>query len=207
MSTYPIHQVFISYHHKNDQEYKKKLLDLNSIYKVFIDESVDTGDIDPSLPAESIRVKIRDDYLKSSTVTILLLGTQTAKRKHIDWELYSSMIDGKKNKRSGILIIQLPSTNPQHFQAAHGEKEKKQVYPDCENWYTIDTRTEYENRYPYLPPRIIDQLMAKEVKISVTGWSRIGSRLENLAFLIDSAYNSKTNNKYDLSREMRMRDS
>ena len=81
------------------------------------------------------------------------------------------------------------------------------MYPDCENWYTIDTRTEYENRYPYLPPRIIDQLMAKEVKISVTGWSRIGSRLENLAFLIDSAYNSKTNNKYDLSREMRMRDS
>jgi len=40
------HKVFISYHHNNDQGYKEALLDLNEFYDLFIDASVDTGDID-----------------------------------------------------------------------------------------------------------------------------------------------------------------
>ena len=62
MNEFPRHKVFISYHHANDQEYKASLLHLNERLGVFIDESVDTGDIDPSLPDETIRVKIRDEY-------------------------------------------------------------------------------------------------------------------------------------------------
>lgn len=207
MSSAPVHKVFISYHHKNDQEYKAALLDLNESLGIFIDKSVDTGDIDPSLLDESIRVKIRDDYLKDSSVTILLVGTGTAGRKHIDWELYSSMIDGQVNKKSGIVVIQLPSTNPQHFTAPHGDIEKKQLYPEVGDWCSIESHSEYERRYPYLPARMVDQLLAKKVKVSVTQWSRIGKNLENLASLIDYAYQGRTNCNYDLSREMKKRDS
>ena len=207
MSSFPVHKVFVSFHHANDQHYKKYLIDLNDQLGLFIDRSVDTGDIDPDLPDETIRIKIRDEYLRDSSVTILLVGTETAGRKHIDWELYSSMLDGRVNKKSGVVVVQLPSTNPQYFTAAYGDIEKKQLYPEISNWSSIDSRIEYERRYPYLPVRIIDQLYAKGAKVSVTQWTRLGENLENLALLIDCAYKGRTNCAYDLSRAMKKRDS
>ena len=106
--TIPKHKVFISYHHLNDQGYKESILEWNRNNEIFIDASVDTGDINENLPDDTIRQKIRDEYLKDSSVTILLVGTDTKKRKHIDWEIYSSMYDGQVNKKSGILVINLP---------------------------------------------------------------------------------------------------
>jgi len=207
MASFPVHRVFICYHHINDQAYKATLLDLNDRLGVYIDMSVDTGDIDPDLPDDTIRVKIRDEYLRDSSVTILLVGTETAGRKHIDWELYSSMIDGRVNKKSGIVVVQLPSTDPKHFTAAHGDIEKRQLYPEVSNWCSIDSRSEYERRYPYLPARMIDQLLAKNAKVSVTQWSRLSKNLENLALLIDCAYRDRTSCDYDLSRPMKKKDS
>ena len=138
------HKVFISYHHTNDQWAKEALLKCNEENDIFIDGSVDTGDISDDLSDEEIRKKIRDEYLRDTIVTILLVGTETKNRKHIDWELYSSMYDGKVNKKSGILVIQLPSTNPQYITAAHGNKEKSKLYPSFTNWISIDSRDEYE---------------------------------------------------------------
>ncbi|MGL5684212.1 MAG: TIR domain-containing protein [Vagococcus fluvialis] len=33
---------------------------------------------------EQIRVKIRDEYLRESSITIVLFGKETAQRKHVD---------------------------------------------------------------------------------------------------------------------------
>ena len=200
------HKVFISYHHANDQWYKNELLRLNRIYDVFIDSSVDTGDIDDNLPDERIREIIRDEYLKDSTVTIILVGIETKKRKHIDWELYSSMYDGKVNKKSGVLVINLPSTNCTYYTASH-EGEKEKVYPENDTWISIDDRTEYERRYPYLPDRIIDNLLKPDAKVSVVNWDKISSDIEKLRFLIEQTFNEKEKCNYDLSRPMRRRDS
>ena len=117
------------------------------------------------------------------------------------------MIDGQVNKKSGIVVVQLPSTNPQHFTAAHGDIEKRQLYPEIGDWCSIDSRAEYEQRYPYLPDRILDQLLAKDAKVSVTQWSRLGANLENLALLIDCTYRDRASCEYDLSTPMKMRDS
>ena len=59
-----MHKVFITYHHENDQWYKERLLDLNYEHNIFIDRSVDTGDISDNLNDESIRRIIRDKYLR-----------------------------------------------------------------------------------------------------------------------------------------------
>ena len=40
-----MHKVFISYHHENDQEYKDWLVELGKLNGIFVDRSVDTGDI------------------------------------------------------------------------------------------------------------------------------------------------------------------
>lgn len=69
-----MHKVFISYHHVNDQQYKNDLVDVAHHHKIFIDSSVDTGKIDDSLSDERIRHFIRDEYLRDSTVTIVLVG-------------------------------------------------------------------------------------------------------------------------------------
>lgn len=202
-----MNSVFISHHHENDQFYKEKLLEINEEHEIFTDMSVDTRDIDDSLPDERIREIIRDDYLRNSTVTILLVGLETKNRKHIDWEIYSSMYDGTKNKKSGILVINLPTINCTYFTAAHGDEEKTIVHPECPSWMTIDDRKEYESRYPYMPPRIIDSLINKKVKISVVEWEKIKAVPSKLSFLIDIAFNDKSFCDYDLSRPMRRTDS
>jgi hypothetical protein len=193
------HKVFISYHHDNDQAYKEALINSD----VFFDYSVDTGDIDDNLDDEAIRQKIRDEYLKDSTVTIVLVGLQTKYRKHVDWEIYSSMYNGKVNKQSGILIINLPGTECTTFTAAHGEDEKKKIYPTTKSWTSITSRSEYEKRYPYMPARIIDNLLNKDANISVTNWDNIKDDISKLQFLIDVTFDDRFNFKYDLSRQMR----
>lgn len=199
-----MHKVFISYHHANDQHYKEELLRFNEEHGIFLDRSVDTDDIDDGLPDQTIRGLIRDDYLRDSTVTIVLVGTETKKRKHVDWEIYSSMFDGQKNKKSGLLVITLPETNCTHFHAVHAG-EKKAVYPQITNWTSIKSRAEYERRYPYLSDRLIDNLMKSKAKVSVTNWDKI--TLQTLTFLIEAAHNDRSRCEYDLSRAMRRADS
>lgn len=197
-----MHKAFISYHHANDQGYKEELLRLNA-NRIFIDGSVSTNDISDELSDQAIRQKIRDDYLRDTTVTILLVGTGTKGRKHIDWELYSSMLDGAVNKKSGILVINLPSTGSTTFTAAHGDTEKQSVYPDHREWISITSFAEYERRYPFIPPRILDNLVTGKSKISVTNWDRIVNNLGRLSLLIEATHQDRAVAAYDFSRPMR----
>lgn len=119
-----MHKVFISYHHENDQWYKDYLVELGRQHSIFIDKSVDTGNISDDLSDQRIREKIRDEYLQDSTVTIVLVGKETNRRKHVDWEIYSSMYDGAVNKKSGIVVLNLPNTSDLGT-IAHGDAEKK----------------------------------------------------------------------------------
>ena len=198
-----MHKVFISYHHRLDQWYKNRLVEIGVQSRIFIDRSVDTGNISENLSDESIRRKIRDEYLRDSTVTILLAGLETKRRKHIDWEIYSSMIDGQINKKSGILVVSLPSTGNNNFFTVSHSGEKRFVYPEIETWMSISSRAEYERRYPYLPDRIIDNLLKFEAKISVVPWSKIENNPDVLRFLINAAFEDRKKCEYDLSRSMR----
>lgn len=194
------HKVFISYHHKNDQWAKDRLVELNKKFNFFIDCSVNTGEIPDEWDDQHIRKEIRDNYLKDSTVTILLVGKETKNRKHIDWELYSSMYDGAVNKKSGIVVIMLPSTNCTSCHASHSG-EKTEIFPQIKDWVTVKTRAEFERRYPYMPARIIDNLLASNVKISVANWDDL--TVDKLSIMIDNAANDRASNQYDMSRKMK----
>lgn len=195
-------RVFISYHHENDQFYKEELIRVNGLHPIFIDASVDTGDISDELSDQSIRQKIRDEYLKDTTVTIILVGTETKNRKHVDWETYSSMYDGTKNKKSGILVVNLPDIENQYFTAPRVSEQQK-IYPHNTTWQTITSRAEYERRYPYMPDRIIDNLLEPKALISVVNWSVIVSDWNSLQFLVDVASDDRASCEYNLSRTMR----
>ena len=101
MSRFPRRKVFISFYN-DDQDYKDRFV--QKARNVIVDKSVDTGRIDDtSLKVATIRQRIRDDYIRDATVTIVLIGPCTWQRKHVDWEIGSSLRKTKKNPRCGLL--------------------------------------------------------------------------------------------------------
>ena len=69
------HNVFIRYHHSNDEIYKKEFDRLFcSVYGILETKAVSDGDIDTFLKTETIRQKIRDEFIRSASVTIVLMA-------------------------------------------------------------------------------------------------------------------------------------
>lgn len=106
----PRHKVFVSYHHDNDEYYKTEFITVfSNILDGFISKAVEVGDINPLISVDSIRSNIRDNFIRDASVTIVLMGTETWKRKHVDWEISGSIRQTKLNSRCGLLGILLPS--------------------------------------------------------------------------------------------------
>lgn len=173
------HKVFISYHHDNDESYKKIFeIRFGSAFGAVIPGAVQFGDIDTNLSADAIRQKIRDDYLRETSVTVVLIGTQTWQRKHVDWEISSSIRDTDLNPRSGLLGLFLRS------HASFGSDNYKQ--------YTI-------------PPRLHDNV---ECGFAVLAdWTEDPKRIQELvheAYLRKSKCDP--DNSFDLFRQNRTGD-
>ena len=107
MPDVPRHKVFISFH---EQDIERKEEFVRRMGKRIVDRSVDTGNIDDTgLKTATVRQKIRDEYVRDSTVTIVLIGPRTWQRKHVDWEIGSSLRSTRKNSRCGLLGLLLPN--------------------------------------------------------------------------------------------------
>lgn len=105
------HRVFVSYYHDDDQDYRDYFEKLFSdVYDIMVSESVEIDDIDDTrLSTDRIFQIIRDEYLRDSTVTVVLVGEHTWQRKFVDWEIGSSIRHTQYNSRSGLLGILLPT--------------------------------------------------------------------------------------------------
>ena len=196
------HKVFISFY-SGDSWYKDELLRLNDRDHLFEDYSVGQGDIPDDLSDEQIRIRIRDEFIKDSTVLILLCGRETKKRKFIDWELHAAMYDSEKNPKTGILVINLPNNG--NGCRANSDKEKEIVSP-IGTWTSLDTIEEYHKNYPSMPERLI-QNFYKKVPITVIDWARAIGNTENLKILIDEAFKRRKDNDYDIHEPLRRRNS
>ncbi len=142
------HKVFVSYHHQTDEVYRKKFERMFS--NIYVSKSVDIGDIDPNLNTETVRRKIREEYLGDTSVTVVLVGKETWKRKHIDWEISASIRKTKMSPRSGLLGIILPT---------HSN-------------YGKETYTSY-----LIPPRLYDNIDCKYARIY--DWSNNINEVQN----------------------------
>ena len=95
-------KVFISYHHANDQTWYDRFSTLfNARFDVITDKSlerkIDSDDTD------YMRRKIREQNITGTSVTVVLCGQETWKRRWVDWEINMTL-----NKRHGLLGIALP---------------------------------------------------------------------------------------------------
>ena len=100
------HKVFVSFHHE-DEYYKDEFT--TTMDGNIVDRSVGDGDIDNTIKTDTIRQRIRDDFIRDASVTVVLIGPCTWQRKHVDWEIGSSLRDTKRNARCGLLGILLPN--------------------------------------------------------------------------------------------------
>lgn len=209
----PRHKVFISYYHKDDQQYKKHLLSMKErnsqtwqVQSIFDDCSVRENEIDDTgLTSEQIRCIIRDEYIKDATVLILLCGQNTRKRKHVDWEIHAAMYDSEKNPQMGILVVNLPSISQSMI--SNSDREET-IMGENINWTPLNKDiNSLKNKYAYLPERIIENLAKDDVRISIVNWDVIANDTNKFKELIDNAYNRRKSNKYDHSRPLRRQNS
>ena len=99
------HKVFISFYHHDDQKYKNYIdtyLNGNIINK-----SVSDGEYSTDNSDEYIKRMIREDKVSDSSVIVVLVGPNTKKRKHVDWEIYAGL-RSSINGSSGLVGILLP---------------------------------------------------------------------------------------------------
>lgn len=206
------HKVFISYYHAEDQYYKNVLsnmkyynFDKYCYESIFDDYSVRNGDIDDTfLTPEQIRRIIRDDFIQDATVLILLCGRNTKRRKHVDWEIHAAMYDSDVNPQMGIVVINLPTIS-QRMRASH-EGEEELLNPLTTWQRASKDRLDNEQKYPYMPDRIIDNFVADK-PITVVDWDVIEGNPIKLMQLIDNAFIDRNGFSYDHSRPLRKNNS
>jgi hypothetical protein len=165
----PRHRVFISFHHQ-DQVYKDWFVHMMG--SDIVDESVGDGDIDnDNLDTDTIRQWIRDNFIRDATVTIVLIGPCTWQRKHVDWEIGSSLRATRLNSRCGLLCILLPN------------------HPDAE-------AAKY--RLNLVPPRVADNVGGDDPYAVVYRWSYNPIEIRDW---IHRAYERRTRTPPDNSRQ------
>ena len=146
----PRHKVFISFHEK-DRRFKEAFVRMMG--SRIVDRSVDTGKIDDAgLKTATVRQKIRDDYIRDATVTIVLIGPYTWQRKHVDWEIGSGIRRTKKNSRCGLLGIWLPN----HLDYRQDKYDSHLIPPRlADNWKGSDPYALlYDWPKPWAPAQI-----------------------------------------------------
>ncbi len=167
-----VHKVFVSYYHDEDQDYKNEFERM--CRDVIVSKSIQPGDIDDDTDTERVMQRIRDEYLKDSTVTVVLIGQHTWQRKYVDWEIYSSLRLSSNKLRSGLLGIILPTR----------DDYTKEKYDACT-----------------VPPRLYDNAIKNnntEPYAYVYDWTNDPS---NIRKWIDRAYSVRYSFTPNLSRD------
>ena len=113
----PKRKTFISYFHKDDEDYKDEFEDLTS--DLIVNKSVGDGDIGADNSDDYIKKLIQDDYLSDTTVLVVLVGAKTKCRKHVDWEISGALNLKVGESYAGLFGILLPThpdfNKPEYF--------------------------------------------------------------------------------------------
>jgi len=142
------HKVFISYYHKDDEKYKYREKFEELFGHIFINKSVEGGDIAPDNSDGYIKRLIQQNYITDTSVLVVLVGPKTYCRKHVDWEI-SAALNKKVGGYSGLLGLCLPT---------HPDYDKDKYNPDI------------------VPPRLVDNL--KSGYANFYDWTKDESKIK-----------------------------
>lgn len=98
-------KVFVSYHHRCDQAYYDRFASLFANgYEVITDTSI--GRKIGSDDVDYQQQVIREQHITGSSITVVLCGAETYKRRWVDWEIHMTL-----NKEHALLGIALPTAS------------------------------------------------------------------------------------------------
>jgi hypothetical protein len=103
------HRCFLS-HHAEDAE--EVLAFVEKFEDVIIPRAIGVTDDDLFFDSDGddyVMSLIRQKYLGTTTVTVVLLGQCTWARRFVDWEIYSSLRQSKHSTRNGLMSVRLSS--------------------------------------------------------------------------------------------------
>lgn len=112
LKSYTRHKTFISYHHADEAEVKAFIDHFDHDHDVLISRGIGAsmaGDVINSTDADYIKQRIRQLYLRDSSVTLVMVGAETWGRRFVDWEVAASLRNTATSNRNGLLAITLPS--------------------------------------------------------------------------------------------------
>lgn len=105
-------RVFIS-HFSGDKSEVDNFIDYfanqQKVFTPYVLGANDNDDFINSTNPDYVMSQIRHKYLQDSTVTIVLVGSCTHSRRYVDWEIKSSLRQGKDITPNGLIGIILPS--------------------------------------------------------------------------------------------------
>jgi hypothetical protein len=122
-------KVYVSYQHDGDQRDRDRFgalfADRHDVVVLEGPPLEEDEEFDEDLKPDAVRQKIREEFLRDSAVTVVLVGASTWKRKHVDWEIGASVRHTQTHPRSGLLGILLPS----YMTANKGRQEPHTMPP------------------------------------------------------------------------------
>lgn len=99
------HRIFVSYQHSRDQAYYDAFSRIfhdtfEAVYDNSLERRVDSDN------ADYVIRRIRNDYISGTSCTVVLIGSDTWKRKYVDWEIKATLEMGH-----GLIGAYLPSAS------------------------------------------------------------------------------------------------
>lgn len=105
------HKCFISYHHEDQIAVRRFIDTFDEHHDIFISRDITMQeDIVQSDNPDYVMSRVRELYIKDSTVTIVLVGKCTNARQFVDWEVQASLRQPSSGLPNGLVAILLDST-------------------------------------------------------------------------------------------------
>ena len=133
-------RVFIS-HYRGDKNEVNNFIDYfanqHGIFTPYVLGANANDDFIDSNNPEYVMTRIRQLYLRDTTVTIVLVGDCTHSRRYVDWEIKSSLRQSNNYIPNGLMGIILPSKGKTAYMPPRLEENWKSSHSNCYTRYWI----------------------------------------------------------------------
>ena len=132
-------RVFIS-HYRGDRnevdEFIEEYANRQKVFTPYVLGANDNDDFIDSNNPEYVMTQVRKKYFQDTTVTIVLVGSCTHSRRYVDWEIKSSLRQGKYTP-NGLMGIILPSQGNSCYMPPRLEDNWNKEQTNCYGRYWV----------------------------------------------------------------------